>query len=273
MKRLENKVAIVTGSGSGIGREIALLFAKEGCKVIATDISETRISELEKETVSLDGTVKLFHGDICDSNHIEELVTTCLKTFGAIDILVNNAGIMDNFEGVDTVEEAEWNKVFNVNIHAPYRLTQRIIKLFLNKKSGNIINIASIGGLYGGRAGAAYTASKFALIGLTKNTGYLYAKKGIRCNAIAPGAIETNISDSIDYSKLNEEIKERMVMLQKHYLVLEKKEEYAKTTLIESQSKWTLFSKDILNIAKELLNTLNALQVNQSISKVPLPPI
>ena len=211
MKRLENKVAIVTGSGSGIGREIALLFAKEGCKVIATDISETRISELEKETVSLDGTVKLFHGDICDSNHIEELVTTCLKTFGAIDILVNNAGIMDNFEGVDTVEEAEWNKVFNVNIHAPYRITQRIIKLFLNKKSGNIINIASIGGLYGGRAGAAYTASKFALIGLTKNTGYLYAKKGIRCNAIAPGAIETNISDSIDYSKLNEEIKERIM--------------------------------------------------------------
>jgi NAD(P)-dependent dehydrogenase (short-subunit alcohol dehydrogenase family) len=211
MKRLENKIALITGAGSGIGKEITLQFAKEGSKVIATDISETRISELEKETISYNGNVKLLHGDICDPNHIEEIVTNCLKTFGAIDILVNNAGIMDNFEGVDSVDEAEWNKVFNTNIHAPYRLTQRIIKLFLNKKSGNIINIASVGGLNGGRAGAAYTASKFALIGLTKNTGYLFAKKGIRCNAIAPGAVETHISDSIDYSKLTEELKERIM--------------------------------------------------------------
>jgi NAD(P)-dependent dehydrogenase (short-subunit alcohol dehydrogenase family) len=211
MKRLENKTALITGAGSGIGKEIMLLFAREGCKVIATDISESRISELEKETSSFEGNIKLFHGDVCDPKHIEELVTNCLNSFGSVDILVNNAGIMDNFEAVDTVDEAEWNKVFNTNIHAPYRLIQRTIKHFINKKSGNIINIASIGGLYGGRAGAAYTTSKFALIGLTKNTGFLFAKKGIRCNAIAPGAIETNISDSIDYSKLTDEIKNRIM--------------------------------------------------------------
>ncbi len=211
MKRLENKIALVTGAGSGIGKEIMLLFAREGCKVIATDISESRITELEKETSSFEGNIKLFHGDVCDNKHIEELVTNCLNSFGTIDILINNAGIMDNFEAVDAVDEAEWNKVFNTNIHAPYRLMQRTIKHFINKKSGNIINIASIGGLYGGRAGAAYTASKFALIGLTKNTGFLFAKKGIRCNAIAPGAIETHISDSIDYSKLTDEIKNRIM--------------------------------------------------------------
>jgi NAD(P)-dependent dehydrogenase (short-subunit alcohol dehydrogenase family) len=210
MKRLENKIALITGAGSGIGKETMLLFAKEGCKIIATDISESRISELQKETSSFEGNIKLFHGDVCDTNHIEELLTNCLNSFGTIDILVNNAGIMDNFEGIDTVDEAVWNKVFSVNTHAPYRLMQRTMKLFLNKKSGNIINIASIGGLNGGRAGAAYTASKFALIGLTKNTGYLFAKKGIRCNAIAPGAIETNISDSINYSKLTDEIKDRI---------------------------------------------------------------
>jgi NAD(P)-dependent dehydrogenase (short-subunit alcohol dehydrogenase family) len=210
MKRLENKIALITGAGSGIGKETMLLFAKEGCKIIATDISESRISEIQKETSSFEGNIKLFHGDVCDTKHIEELITNCLNSFGTIDILVNNAGIMDNFEGIDTVDEAIWNKVFSVNTHAPYRLIQRTMKLFLNKKSGNIINIASIGGLNGGRAGAAYTASKFALIGLTKNTGYLFAKKGIRCNAIAPGAIETNISDSINYSKLTDEIKDRI---------------------------------------------------------------
>jgi NAD(P)-dependent dehydrogenase (short-subunit alcohol dehydrogenase family) len=211
MKRLENKIALITGAGSGIGKEITLLFAKEGCKVIATDISEIRISELEKETSSFNGNVKLFHGDVCDTKHIDELVTNCLNTFGNIDILVNNAGIMDNFEAVDAVDDMEWHRVFNTNIHAPYHLMQRSIKLFLNKKSGNIINIASVGGLNGGRAGAAYTASKFALIGLTKNTGYLFAKKGIRCNAIAPGAIETNISETIDFSKMTEDIKDRIM--------------------------------------------------------------
>lgn len=211
MKKLENKIAIITGAGSGIGKEIALLFAKEGCKILATDKSEARIKELETETSSFGGSVKLLHGDVCDSNHIEELITNCLNSFGTIDILVNNAGVMDNFEGIDSVDENEWNKLFNINVHAPFRLMQRTIKLFLNKKSGNIINIASIGGLFGGRAGAAYTASKFALVGLTKNTGYLYAKKGIRCNAIAPGAVETHISESIDYSKLSEDIKNRIM--------------------------------------------------------------
>lgn len=211
MKRLENKIALITGAGSGIGKEITMLFAKEGCKVVASDISEMRISELEKETSSFNGNVKLFHGDVCDTKHIDELVTNCLNAFGNIDILVNNAGIMDNFEAVDAVDDMEWHRVFNTNIHAPYHLMQRSIKLFLNKKSGNIINIASVGGLNGGRAGAAYTASKFALIGLTKNTGYLFAKKGIRCNAIAPGAIETNISESIDFSKMTEDIKDRIM--------------------------------------------------------------
>jgi NAD(P)-dependent dehydrogenase (short-subunit alcohol dehydrogenase family) len=211
MKKLENKIAIITGAGSGIGKEITLLFAKEGCKVIASDISEVRINELENETAAYQGNVKLYKGDITNPNHTEELLTNALNSFGTVDILINNAGIMDNFEGIDSVEETEWNKVFNVNIHAPYRLMQRTLKLFLTKKSGNIINIASIGGLNGGRAGAAYTASKFALIGLTKNTGYLYAKKGIRCNAIAPGAVETQISDSIDYSKLTDDIKDRIM--------------------------------------------------------------
>ena len=211
MKKLENKIVIITGAGSGIGREITLYFAKEGAKIIATDINEKRISELEKETSSYQGNIKLLKGDITKTNHIDEIIKVALKTFGSIDVLINNAGIMDNFQGIDEVDEKEWMKVMDINLNAPFRLMSRVLKVFLNKKSGNIINIASVGGLNGGRAGAAYTASKFALIGLTKNTGFLYAKNGIRCNAIAPGAIETNISESIDYSKLKDEIKDRIM--------------------------------------------------------------
>jgi NAD(P)-dependent dehydrogenase (short-subunit alcohol dehydrogenase family) len=211
MKKLENKIAIITGAGSGIGKEITLLFAKEGAKIVATDINEKRLAELEKETSSYEGNIKLIKGDITKTNLIDEIIKVALKSFGTIDILVNNAGIMDNFQGIDEVDEKEWMKVMDVNINAPYRLMSHVMKIFLNKKSGNIINIASIGGLNGGRAGAAYTTSKFALIGLTKNTGFLFAKNGIRCNAIAPGAIETNISESIDYSKFKDEIKDRIM--------------------------------------------------------------
>ncbi len=211
MKKLENKIAIITGAGSGIGKEITLLFAKEGAKIVATDVNEKRLTELEKETSSYQGNIKIIKGDITKTNIIEEIIKVALKSFGSIDILINNAGIMDNFQGIDEVDEKEWMKVMDININAPSKLMSHVMKVFLNQKSGNIINIASIGGLNGGRAGAAYTTSKFALIGLTKNTGYLYAKNGIRCNAIAPGAIETNIADSIDYSKFKDEIKDRIM--------------------------------------------------------------
>ena len=211
MKKLENKIAIVTGAASGIGKEITLLFAEEVCKVIASDINEKRITELEKETSPFKGAVKIIKGDLTKTNHIEELVKTALKSFGTIDIIVNNAGIMDNFQGAEDVTEKEWLKIMDINLNAPFKLMNRALKVFKNKKSGNIINIASIGGTNGGRAGAAYTASKFALVGLTKNTGFLYAKEGIRCNAIAPGAVETNIAETIDYSKLKDEIKDRIM--------------------------------------------------------------
>lgn len=211
MKKLENKIAIVTGAASGIGKEITLLFAKEGCNVIASDIHDKRLNELEKDTAPYKGTVKILKGDLTKTNHVDDLIKTALKSFGTIDIIVNNAGIMDNFQGAEDVDEREWDKIIDINLNAPFKLMNRALKIFKNKKSGNIINIASIGGLNGGRAGAAYTASKFALVGLTKNTGYLYAKDGIRCNAIAPGAVETNISETIDYSKLKDDIKDRIM--------------------------------------------------------------
>ena len=104
-----------------------------------------------------------------------------------------------------------WERVMKINCEGPFKAMRSAVRVFLPKGAGIIINIASIGGINGARAGAAYTASKHALIGLTKNTGYMYAKSGIRCNAIAPGAVSTNIGDSIDYTKITPLVKDRIM--------------------------------------------------------------
>ena len=125
---------------------------------------------------------------------IQNLINIAVQTFGTLDILVNNAGIMDNFEPVGEIEDDKWEKVFAINTTSVMCATRKALPIFLEKQYGVIINVASAGGLQGARAGAAYTASKHAVVGFTKNTGFMYATKGIRCNAIAPGGVETNIS-------------------------------------------------------------------------------
>ncbi|MBW6458228.1 MAG: SDR family oxidoreductase, partial [FCB group bacterium] len=115
----------------------------------------------------------------------------------------NNAGIMDKMVAVGDVSNELWQKVMDVNVNGPFWATRRAVNIMMKKGSGNIINISSIGGLRGARAGAAYTTSKHALMGLTKNTAFMYAKKGIRCNAIAPGGVATNMAKDIDMDKLS----------------------------------------------------------------------
>jgi len=211
MKKLENKVAIVTGAGSGIGREIAKLFASEGSSVLATDIDPSRLEALEKEALEQKLHIKTLLCDMSKEKDIEKMLDHAVKNFGTLDILVNNAGIMDNFEPVAEVDDRLWERVMNVNVTGPFRAMRGAVKIFLSKGSGNIINISSLGGINGARAGAAYTTSKHAITGLTKNTGYMYSKSGIRCNAIAPGAVETNIAETIDFSKVTSLVKDRIM--------------------------------------------------------------
>lgn len=202
MKKLENKVAIVTGAGAGLGKAIAILYAEHGAKVVASDISTPRLAELEAEITAAGGVVKTVKADMAIPGDVEAMVQTAIGNFGTVDILVNNAGVMDDFSPVADVSDALWDRVMKINVDGPFRAMRSVLKIMLEKGSGSIVNIASIGGLNGARAGATYTASKHALIGLTKNTGYMYAKLGIRCNVIAPGAMETSIAETIDFEHL-----------------------------------------------------------------------
>ncbi len=192
--RLKGKVAIVTGSSSGMGRDIAIMYAKEGAKVLAVARRVERLSALVEEAKEFEGEIVAYPANLSDPKSVESMVDEAIKVFGKLDILVNNAGIMDDMSGVGNASDEMYDKVFNVNVKAPMIAMRKAVNHFETAGGGVIINVSSIGGLKGGAAGAIYTASKHALVGLTKNTGYMYALKNIRCNAICPGAIATEIA-------------------------------------------------------------------------------
>lgn len=195
--RLNGKVAIVTGAGSGMGKAIAKAYAGEGAKVIASDLDLAAVNAVVEEIAAAGGTATAVLANVAKQEDIDHLIDTAVATYGTLDILVNNAGIMDNFKPAAEVNDELWEKVFAVNVTGPFRAIRKALPIFLEKKSGVIINIASVGGLYGSRAGAAYTASKHAVVGLTKNVGFQYALEGIRSNAIAPGGVKTNITATL----------------------------------------------------------------------------
>lgn len=195
--KLEGKVAVVTGAGSGMGREIAKVFAQEGAKVVVSDINMDSAAKTVEEIKSNGGQATSVLANVAKEEDVQNLINTTVQSYGTLDILVNNAGIMDNFEPAGDVKDEKWERVFAVNTTSVMRTTRKALAIFLEKEKGVIINIASAGGLQGARAGAAYTASKHAVVGFSKNTGFMYANSGIRCNAIAPGGVETNISTSM----------------------------------------------------------------------------
>lgn len=191
--KLQDKVAIVTGAASGMGKAIAELYAEEGAKVLAADLNMEGAKETVQSITDNGGTAKAVEVNIANLEDIENMVDTAVSEFGTLDILVNNAGIMDSMEAAGDIDDKKWDLIFDVNTKGVMRAIRKAIPIFLEKGKGNIINTASTGGLNGAHAGATYVASKHAVIGLTKNTGFMYAKEGIRCNAIAPGGVETNI--------------------------------------------------------------------------------
>lgn len=193
MKKLENKTAIITGAASGMGKAMALLFAREGAKVIASDWHAEDLSKVVDEIKKDGGMAEGIVCNVASKVDVEKLISRTIDSFGSLDVLVNNAGVMDEFTPVDKVSDELWDRVISVNLSGPFYTCRLAVPIMLKQGSGNIINISSVGGLQGSRAGAAYTASKHGLVGLSKNIGFMYAQKGIRCNVIAPGGVNTNI--------------------------------------------------------------------------------
>ena len=192
--RFEGKSVVVTGASSGMGRQIAYDFAKEGATVVAVARRAERLEELagQVESDGLPGKVLPYVGDVCNREVNEGMIDFAVEKCGKLDVLVNNAGIMDGFEAIGDISDERWDQVFAVNVKGPMFAMRKAVQVMLGQKTrGNIVNVASIGGTNGARAGAAYTASKHALVGMTENTGYMYAHEGIRCNAICPGTIVT----------------------------------------------------------------------------------
>jgi NAD(P)-dependent dehydrogenase (short-subunit alcohol dehydrogenase family) len=191
---LSGRVAIVTGAGSGIGRAMAKQLAGAGAIVVVNDI----IGERAEETVGLianaGGNAVAAVADISDELAVESFVKKAAERFGRIDILCNNAGIMDEMAEPANTPTSMWNRVLAVNITGYFFVTRAVLPHMLARKSGSIINTASEAGIRGGAAGLAYVVSKHGVVGLTRNVAWAHRSDGIRCNAICPGAVATNIT-------------------------------------------------------------------------------
>ena len=190
--KLKGKVAIVTGASAGMGKDIAYYYAKEGARVLAVARRAERLTALAESAKDLEGEIVPFPADMADKNQIKAMIDEAIKRFGTLDILVNNAGIMDNFSPAGDVDDEMWEQVININLNAPFYATRYALQHFLKAGSGVIINVASIGGLCGSEP-ALHILLQAWIGWFHQNTASMYANKNIRCNAICPGGVETEI--------------------------------------------------------------------------------
>jgi 3-oxoacyl-[acyl-carrier protein] reductase len=204
MKLLENKLAVVTGASRGIGKAIAIKFAEHGANIIftASKLNENT-SSLESELKKLGVNAIAFGFDISNFDEVKKFSEQVVKEFGAPDILVNNAGIsIDNL--ILRISEEQWDQVMAVNLKSIFNTTKNFVPSMLKKRAGSIINLTSVVGVGGNAGQSVYSASKAGIIGFTKSIAKEIGARNIRCNAIAPGYIETDMTAALD-QKLKEE--------------------------------------------------------------------
>jgi len=193
MSRLQDKVALITGAGSGMGKAMAERFAAEGAHVIVTDVIEERVTSTVEGIKAKGHSARGVVVDVSNEEQVAHMVQEVLSQEGRIDVLCNNAGIMDGMQPLGETSDELLHRVLGVNLFGPIYLTRAVLPSMLERGGGSIVNTASVAGLFGGRAGAAYTISKHGLVGLTRSVAAEYWDQGIRCNAICPGAVATAI--------------------------------------------------------------------------------
>lgn len=189
--RLAGKTAIITGSASGMGRGEALRFAQEGAKVVVADLNLEGAQSVVAEIKALGGEAIAVAVNVMAVDDIANCVKVAEDTFGPVDVLVNNAGVFDKYaKSLDTTIE-QWNFFLNINLTSVFAFSNAVLPSMIERKTGSIVNIASVAGMVAGKGGAAYTATKHGVIGYTKHLSAEYARYGVKINAICPGTIET----------------------------------------------------------------------------------
>mgnify|MGYP000613183507 FL=1 len=210
--RLKDKVCIITGAASGIGKAATLLFLKEGAKVAACDVSEQALENLKikAESEGLSEGLKTYKLDVTDREAIANVVKDIVDTFGRIDVLVNNAGITRD-QLLVRMSEEDWDAVINVNLKGVFNMTQAVVPQMIKQNKGSIINTSSVVGIYGNIGQTNYAATKAGVIGMTKTWAKELARKGaqVRVNAVAPGFIKTPMTEKIP-QKIVDRVVERI---------------------------------------------------------------
>jgi 3-oxoacyl-[acyl-carrier protein] reductase len=239
--KLADRVALVTGGAQGIGRAVALLLAQNGADIVVSDINLDKAEETAREVQALDRKALATKVDVATLGDVEKMVDTVLEQFGRVDILVNNAGITRD-KLILRMTEEDWDAVLNINLKGTFNCTKAVVRHMSKQKYGKIVNIASVVGEMGNAAQANYAASKAGVIGFTKTIAREFAQRGINVNAIAPGYIETPMTDSLP-DKVKEELK-RLIPLDR----LGKPEDVAEAVLFLVSESANYITGHVLNV-------------------------
>lgn len=192
--KLSGRTALITGAGSGMGRAMARRFAAEGATVAATDIDQGRAEATAAELRDSGAEASAFAIDVADAGSVAAATGAALAELGRVDVLCSNAGILDDYHSVLETSEEEWDRVLAINLKGMYLTSRALLPQMIENGGGVIVNTASIAGLVAGGGGAAYTAAKHGVIGLTRQLAFDFGPRGVRANCICPGAVETGMT-------------------------------------------------------------------------------
>lgn len=239
--KLAGKVALVTGAAQGIGKAVALLLARNAADIVVSDINLEKAEETAKEVQTLGRKALAIKVDVAKLDDVEKMVGAILARFGQVDILVNNAGIARD-KLILRMTEEDWDAVLNINLKGTFNCTKAVVRNMSKQRSGNIVNIASVVGEMGNAGQGNYAASKAGVIGFTKTIAREFAQRGINVNAIAPGYIETPMTDALP-DKAKEELK-RLIPMDR----LGKPEDVAEAVLFLVSEASSYITGQVLNV-------------------------